>query len=208
MDKLPPSLSKKIEESFKAKHHGLSAGVTRMKVIRSVGESVRGLMNLNLQDDEVGVGTTSMVCFDACHQIYVSLNFHMYVPLLFQYTADDHPGNDPWHGVDHVALKVRISKDTILDDDWRRFAITEKTAEVSDPDRNKGKTSLEVGSDTNTLILMTVGEIQALLEDSKDELKDDTNEEIYEAGEEMDEHIQQTVAEETQSPEPSKEQPT
>nr|GEX67134.1 hypothetical protein [Tanacetum cinerariifolium] len=42
----------------------------------------------------------------------------------------------------------------------------------------------------------------------KDELKDDTDEEIYEAREDMDEEIQQTAAEETQSPEPSKEQPT
>ncbi|GJY36793.1 putative polyprotein [Tanacetum coccineum] len=149
MGKLPPSLSKKIEELFKAKHPGLSAGaeivenvvvveadafketyviyralilvvhhndviqttqlVTHMKVIRSVGESVRGLMNLNLQDDEVGVGTTSMVVWPGEllreAEKLLTMKFH---PMTI--IANDHPGNDPWHWVDHVALKMDALK--------------------------------------------------------------------------------------------------
>ncbi|GJS75220.1 hypothetical protein Tco_0725101 [Tanacetum coccineum] len=57
--------------------------------------------------------------------------------------------------------------------------------EVSDPDHNKGKTSSKVDPDTDTLILTTVGDIQALLRDSKDEPKDDIDEEMLEAGEEI-----------------------
>ncbi|GKD77166.1 hypothetical protein Tco_1339787 [Tanacetum coccineum] len=59
--------------------------------------------------------------------------------------------------------------------------------EVSDPDHNEGKTSSEVEPDTEPFILNTFREIQALLEDSKEELKDESDEEMFEAGEEMDE---------------------
>ncbi|GJT86689.1 hypothetical protein Tco_1068406 [Tanacetum coccineum] len=60
---------------------------------------------------------------------------------------------------------------------------------VSDPDHNKGKTSSEVESNTDTMILTTVADIQALLGDSEDELKDDSDEEMLEAGEELDEEF-------------------
>ncbi|GJV94042.1 hypothetical protein Tco_1541855 [Tanacetum coccineum] len=55
----------------------------------------------------------------------------------------------------------------------------------------------EVESDTDTLILTTVADIQALLGDSRDELKDDSDEEMLEAGEESDEefiHIEDFLA--------------
>ncbi|GJT07248.1 hypothetical protein Tco_0841710 [Tanacetum coccineum] len=45
-------------------------------------------------------------------------------------------------------------------------------------------------------------------DDSKDELKDDSGDDVFEVGEEMDEDIQQAYKEETQSLEPSKEQST
>ncbi|GKB05780.1 hypothetical protein Tco_0833975 [Tanacetum coccineum] len=56
--------------------------------------------------------------------------------------------------------------------------------EVSGPNHNKGKISSEVESDTEPVILQTFSEIQALLENSKKDLKDESNEEMYEAGEE------------------------
>ncbi|GJX78325.1 hypothetical protein Tco_0325136 [Tanacetum coccineum] len=87
--------------------------------------------------------------------------------------------------------------------------------EVLDPDHNKGKTSLEVEPDTDTLILAIVADIQSLLRDSEDELKDDSDEEVFEAGEKMDEDIQEPDNEGIQPPHsikrPStegKEQPT
>nr|GEU77598.1 retrovirus-related Pol polyprotein from transposon TNT 1-94 [Tanacetum cinerariifolium] len=65
--------------------------------------------------------------------------------------------------------------------------------EVSNPDYNKGKTSYEVKPDTDTLILTIFADIQALLGDYEDELKDDSNEELLEAGEEMDEELLQNL---------------
>nr|GEU90178.1 retrovirus-related Pol polyprotein from transposon TNT 1-94 [Tanacetum cinerariifolium] len=59
-----------------------------------------------------------------------------------------------------------------------------------DPDHNKGKTSLEVEPDTEPLITQTFGEIQALLADYEEELKDDSDEEMYEAGEEIEDETQ------------------
>nr|GFB36101.1 hypothetical protein [Tanacetum cinerariifolium] len=47
---------------------------------------------------------------------------------------------------------------------------------VLNPDHNKGKTSLKVDLDTNTLIFTIVADIQALQRDSEDELKDDSDE--------------------------------
>nr|GEX26440.1 hypothetical protein [Tanacetum cinerariifolium] len=64
---------------------------------------------------------------------------------------------------------------------------------VSNPDYNKGKTSYEVEPDTDTLILTIFADIQALLGDYEDELKDDSNEELLEAGEEMDEEFLQNL---------------
>nr|GEW52431.1 retrovirus-related Pol polyprotein from transposon TNT 1-94 [Tanacetum cinerariifolium] len=54
-----------------------------------------------------------------------------------------------------------------------------------DPNQNKGKTSSKVEPDNKPMILQTFGDFQALL-DSKEELKDESDEEIYEAREEMD----------------------
>nr|GEV71404.1 retrovirus-related Pol polyprotein from transposon TNT 1-94 [Tanacetum cinerariifolium] len=54
---------------------------------------------------------------------------------------------------------------------------------------NKTKAILQ--PDTKTMLLTTVAENQALLGDSKDELKDDSENEVFEAGEEMDEDIQE-----------------
>ncbi|GKD35067.1 hypothetical protein Tco_1250576, partial [Tanacetum coccineum] len=87
--------------------------------------------------------------------------------------------------------------------------------EVSVSDQNKGKTSSEVEPDTETLLLTTVANIQALLGDYKDELKDDSENEVFKAGEEMDEDIQEPNNVEThhahstkhQSPLPNKDKP-
>ncbi|GJV29053.1 hypothetical protein Tco_1385501 [Tanacetum coccineum] len=49
--------------------------------------------------------------------------------------------------------------------------------EVSDPDHHKVKTSSEVELDTDTMILTTIADIQALLGDSEDELKDENDDE-------------------------------
>ncbi|GJS36431.1 hypothetical protein Tco_0534813 [Tanacetum coccineum] len=69
--------------------------------------------------------------------------------------------------------------------------------EVSVPDQNKDKTSSKVESDTETLSLTTVADIQALLEDSDQELKDDSDDDIFKPGEEMDEDIQEPDTKET-----------
>nr|GEU88872.1 hypothetical protein [Tanacetum cinerariifolium] len=58
--------------------------------------------------------------------------------------------------------------------------------EMSYPDQNKGKTSSEVKLDIKHLILITFGNFKTLL-DLEDELKDESDEEMYEAKEEMDE---------------------
>ncbi|GKE13581.1 hypothetical protein Tco_1417132, partial [Tanacetum coccineum] len=77
--------------------------------------------------------------------------------------------------------------------------------EVSDPDHNEGKTSSEVEPDTEPFILNTFREIQALLEDSKEELKDESDEEMYEVGEEIDE--EEPTSTEQQSPSLNKDHP-
>ncbi|GKD28237.1 hypothetical protein Tco_1239015 [Tanacetum coccineum] len=71
--------------------------------------------------------------------------------------------------------------------------------------QDEGKTSSEVEPDTETLLLTIVADIQSLLGDSDDELKYNSDDEVFEAREEMDEEIQQIANEETQSPKPSKE---
>ncbi|GKB87076.1 hypothetical protein Tco_0959348, partial [Tanacetum coccineum] len=65
--------------------------------------------------------------------------------------------------------------------------------EVSVPNQNKGKTSSEVEPDTETLLFTTFADIQALLEDSEEELKDASDDDIFEAGEEIYEDIQQSI---------------
>ncbi|GJS24580.1 hypothetical protein Tco_0453212 [Tanacetum coccineum] len=56
----------------------------------------------------------------------------------------------------------------------------------------------EYQSDTETLLLTTVADIQALLVDSDEELKDDSDD-VFKAGEEMDEDIQEPETKETQT---------
>ncbi|GJY06834.1 hypothetical protein Tco_0373888 [Tanacetum coccineum] len=69
--------------------------------------------------------------------------------------------------------------------------------EVLVPDQHQGKTSSEVEPDNETLLLITVTDIQALLEE--DELQEDSVNDVFEAGEEMDEDIQEPDNEETQT---------
>nr|GEU77032.1 retrovirus-related Pol polyprotein from transposon TNT 1-94 [Tanacetum cinerariifolium] len=71
--------------------------------------------------------------------------------------------------------------------------------EMSDPNQNKGKTSSEVEPDTKHFLLTTFGNLKALL-DLDDDLKDESDEEMFEAGEEMDEEFLQYDNEETQPP--------
>nr|GFC20358.1 hypothetical protein [Tanacetum cinerariifolium] len=68
---------------------------------------------------------------------------------------------------------------------------------VSVRDQNKGKTSYEVDLDTKTLLCTIVVNIQALLEDFKEELKDASDDDVFEAGEEIDEDIQEPNPKET-----------
>ncbi|GKF73669.1 hypothetical protein Tco_0220001, partial [Tanacetum coccineum] len=63
---------------------------------------------------------------------------------------------------------------------------------------NQSETSLEVEPDTDTLILTTVADIQTLLGDSVDELKDVSDKEVLEAVEDVDEEFLQSANEETQ----------
>ncbi|GJX88276.1 retrovirus-related pol polyprotein from transposon TNT 1-94 [Tanacetum coccineum] len=65
--------------------------------------------------------------------------------------------------------------------------------EVSVPNQNKGKTSSKVESDTETLLFTTFADIQALLEDSEEELKDASDDDVFEAREEIYEDIQQSI---------------
>ncbi|GJU36023.1 hypothetical protein Tco_1184377 [Tanacetum coccineum] len=51
------------------------------------------------------------------------------------------------------------------------------------------RTSFEVEPDIEPLILTTFGKIQALSKDSEEELKDESDEEMFKAGEEIDEEI-------------------
>ncbi|GJZ56634.1 hypothetical protein Tco_0611827 [Tanacetum coccineum] len=71
--------------------------------------------------------------------------------------------------------------------------------------KNKGKTSSKVEPDTQTLLLTTAADVQALLFSNDDLAK--SKDDVFEAGDEMDEDIHYTNKEETQSPSPNKEQP-
>nr|GEV21815.1 hypothetical protein [Tanacetum cinerariifolium] len=51
---------------------------------------------------------------------------------------------------------------------------------ILDPYQNKDNTSYEVEADVEPLILQSFGDLQALLEDSDDDLKDVSDEEMYE----------------------------
>ncbi|GJX56296.1 hypothetical protein Tco_0286193 [Tanacetum coccineum] len=80
---------------------------------------------------------------------------------------------------------------------------------MSNLDHNKGKTSSEVDLDTEPLILQIFCKIQALLEDYEEDLKDVSDKQMYEVGEEVDDEIPHTKEEpqptEHYSPKPSKE---
>ncbi|GKB71677.1 hypothetical protein Tco_0933089 [Tanacetum coccineum] len=71
--------------------------------------------------------------------------------------------------------------------------------EVSVHNQHQSKTSSEVELDYEPLILTTVDDIQALLGAFDDELKEDSDEDVFEAGEEMVEDIQEPETEETQT---------
>ncbi|GJQ91032.1 hypothetical protein Tco_0002171 [Tanacetum coccineum] len=66
---------------------------------------------------------------------------------------------------------------------------------MSDPDQNKGKTSSKVEPDTEPPLLQTFGDYQTLLDDSKDDLKDLSDEEMCEAREEIDDEQPHTKEE-------------
>ncbi|GKE95475.1 hypothetical protein Tco_1580330 [Tanacetum coccineum] len=70
---------------------------------------------------------------------------------------------------------------------------------VSVLDQNKGKTYSEVELDTKTLFLTIVADIKVLLVDFDEELRDDNDDDVFEAGEEMDEDIQEPETEKTQT---------
>nr|GEY88841.1 hypothetical protein [Tanacetum cinerariifolium] len=61
--------------------------------------------------------------------------------------------------------------------------------DVSNPDHHKIKTSFKVELDIDTRILTTIVDIQALLGDSDDELKDESDDDVFKALEEMDKVI-------------------
>ncbi|GKG43885.1 hypothetical protein Tco_0482978, partial [Tanacetum coccineum] len=69
---------------------------------------------------------------------------------------------------------------------------------VSVPNQYQVKTSSKVEPD-KTLLLTTIAEIQPLLIDSEDDLKEDSEEDVFEAGKEMDEEIQEVDIEEHQT---------
>ncbi|GJV72696.1 hypothetical protein Tco_1492691 [Tanacetum coccineum] len=68
---------------------------------------------------------------------------------------------------------------------------------VSVPDKNNGKTSSKVEPDTQTLLLTTAADVQALLL-SYDELDEESDHDVFEVVDEIDEDIQQADEEETQ----------
>nr|GEV56832.1 hypothetical protein [Tanacetum cinerariifolium] len=70
--------------------------------------------------------------------------------------------------------------------------------EVSVPNQHQGKTSSKVEPD-KTLLLTTVADIQALLIDFKNDLKKDSEDDVFEAREEMDKDIQEPATKETQT---------
>nr|GEY63823.1 hypothetical protein [Tanacetum cinerariifolium] len=65
--------------------------------------------------------------------------------------------------------------------------------------KNKGDTSFKVELDTQSFVLTTASDVQALLLSHK-ELNDESKDDVFEAKDEMDEGIQQTGNEDTQSP--------
>ncbi|GJV80146.1 retrovirus-related pol polyprotein from transposon TNT 1-94 [Tanacetum coccineum] len=69
--------------------------------------------------------------------------------------------------------------------------------------KNKGKTFSEVESDSQTLLLTTVANVQALLL-SDEELMEGSEDDVFEAEDEMDEDIHHTNEEETRFPSPNK----
>ncbi|GKB57828.1 hypothetical protein Tco_0914014 [Tanacetum coccineum] len=72
--------------------------------------------------------------------------------------------------------------------------------------KNKGKTSSGVEPDSQTLLLTTTADVQALLLSDEDLMKE-SEDDVFEAEDEMDEDIHHTDEEETQSPSPNKDQP-
>nr|GEU42036.1 protein kinase-like domain, concanavalin A-like lectin/glucanase domain protein [Tanacetum cinerariifolium] len=80
--------------------------------------------------------------------------------------------------------KITINEELVDKTQSTRF-------EVSDLDHNKGNTSSKVNLNTNPLILTTVVDIQALLGYYNDELREDSDEDLLEAGEEIDEELLQ-----------------
>nr|GEY07279.1 hypothetical protein [Tanacetum cinerariifolium] len=69
--------------------------------------------------------------------------------------------------------------------------------EVSVPDQNQSNTSYEGELDSQSLILSTAADVQALML-SDDELIEESDDDVFEAGDEMDEDIHQANEEETQ----------
>ncbi|GJY70527.1 hypothetical protein Tco_0474230 [Tanacetum coccineum] len=69
--------------------------------------------------------------------------------------------------------------------------------EVSDLDQHQSKTSSKVELDSEPLVIATVVDIQALLGASNDELKEDNDDDVFEARKDMDEDIQEPETKET-----------
>ncbi|GKC87070.1 hypothetical protein Tco_1147719 [Tanacetum coccineum] len=107
-----------------------------------------------------------------------------------------------------IKSKIKIQDHKHAKGTSKEFLRTQDS-KIQDVTRSEAisKTSFEVESDTEPLILTTFGDIQALL-DSEDELKDESNEEMYEAKKEMDYEIQQPVDEETHPPHSTNPKPT
>ncbi|GJT39053.1 hypothetical protein Tco_0938918 [Tanacetum coccineum] len=87
-------------------------------------------------------------------------------------------------------LPSTASKDVIADAEHDVGQTQSTGFKVLIPNQNKGKTSFEVESDTQTLLLTTTADVQALLL-SEDELIKESEDDVFEAGDEMDEDTQQ-----------------
>ncbi|GJS00806.1 hypothetical protein Tco_0317314, partial [Tanacetum coccineum] len=70
------------------------------------------------------------------------------------------------------------------------------------------KNSFEVEPDSQTWLLTTTVDVQALLTYDDELIKDSDDDDVFDARDEMDEDIQQADEEETQSPKPTKESST
>nr|GEZ60651.1 hypothetical protein [Tanacetum cinerariifolium] len=100
-----------------------------------------------------------------------------------------------------------LSEGPCEDKDLERLKpLTDMESQTS-PVTNFSRTSSEVKPDTQTLLLTTTADVQALLL-SDDELDEESDNDVFEAGDEMNEGIQQADEEETQSYQPSKESST